>query len=769
MSILLDIQKDKENIQNELRADMRGLADRFREMDEPAGFQMSESFSMGDIPPRINVGEALRSSVGWVYACAAVIADAIAKNGIWLYEVGNGGDITPVESHPSLEVLDRVNDFTTKYDHMWLSQQYLELAGESPWLVDRGQNGDQDPRSILLLRPDLLSIVQASDKKSANPISGYKYKIDGNNSVDIKLSELVFLKYPDTANPFRGKGTLMAAASSVDLDHYAEDWNRKFFYNSARPDSILKTEQKLSDKQKQSLRSDINRLYKGKDKAHAVAILEAGLDWKPMSLSQKDMEYLEQQRFSRDKIFGIFRVHKTILGLTEDVNLANAKVGEYVFAKWTIKPKLERIVAQLNEFYLPMFQDAENLFFSFDDPVPQDADSRIALYGSALDKGWMTRNEVRREENLEDVGEAGDQLLVPNTLTPIDMSGMLGLTQDPAAGKSFNFKPPTSIKLSSKDAKGIISRSGGGYHKALLRMTKMQEAVKQKTEVVKEIDSRIMKIATAMAERVVKREKKISANLKSDETNKKQQFADVYLKAVSKYERLFKISTQLIFESQKEKILRRFPQKAAVNVDDYLLDEEDETQVMVRIYDPLVRNIVLEQGKRAARLAGSGSTFDMATEAVRAYLANRTFKFAGEINEETNRRLSAQLQEGVKLGEGITELRKRVESVFTDMSKSRAERIARSEVIRASNFAANEAYDQSGVVEKLEWLVTDDDRTCPFCAPLDGKTVGLGKSFFDKGDKITAENGSVLDLDYENIDFPPLHPNCRCTIVPVIK
>jgi len=50
---------------------------------------------------------------------------------------------------------------------------------------------------------------------------------------------------------------------------------------------------------------------------------------------------------------------------------------------------------------------------------------------------------------------------------------------------------------------------------------------------------------------------------------------------------------------------------------------------------------------------------------------------------------------------------------------------------------------------------------------MNGKIIGLEKSFFGEGDKLTVE-GRTLDFDYEPIEEPPLHTNCRCTTVPII-
>ena len=68
-----------------------------------------------------------------------------------------------------------------------------------------------------------------------------------------------------------------------------------------------------------------------------------------------------------------------------------------------------------------------------------------------------------------------------------------------------------------------------------------------------------------------------------------------------------------------------------------------------------------------------------------------------------------------------------------------------------------------------EWLVTKDDRTCWACWPMQGKIVDLDKNFFNQGDSVTFGDGDskiTMKLDYEDVGAPPLHPNCRCVLVP---
>jgi hypothetical protein len=102
------------------------------------------------------------------------------------------------------------------------------------------------------------------------------------------------------------------------------------------------------------------------------------------------------------------------------------------------------------------------------------------------------------------------------------------------------------------------------------------------------------------------------------------------------------------------------------------------------------------------------------------------------------------------------------------MKKYRSKLIARTETFKAVNFATDKSYDQSGVVEAKEWFTAMDERVCPYCGPMNGKTIGVGKTWFKQGETVRGDDGSEFVADFESISNPPLHANCRCGLVPVL-
>jgi len=160
--------------------------------------------------------------------------------------------------------------------------------------------------------------------------------------------------------------------------------------------------------------------------------------------------------------------------------------------------------------------------------------------------------------------------------------------------------------------------------------------------------------------------------------------------------------------------------------------------------------------------------FDALNPNVTQFVNDRSFRFSFDVNEYTQRELKSQLNRGFEEGESIPTIKERIKMLFgfgeNKEGNYRAQRIARSEVIRASNYGQEQAYIQSGVVDAKEWVAAFDDRTCPYCSKMDGRIIGLGQNFFNRGDTFQG-----LNLNYEDIKGPPLHPSCRCTLVPIVN
>ncbi len=229
----------------------------------------------------------------------------------------------------------------------------------------------------------------------------------------------------------------------------------------------------------------------------------------------------------------------------------------------------------------------------------------------------------------------------------------------------------------------------------------------------------------------------------------------------------FRAGLRKLFRAQKQAALARLsryerywlPVMTKATVDDLVFDDDEMEYWRVRFseYEQLLLPDVVEQaGDRAVGTVVTGISFDVTNPRVTDYIDSKTFKFSFEVNKTTLSHLRTEFAAGLAEGEGIPQLRKRVEKVFGFADKYRSERIARTEIIGANNFGAFEGYRQSGVVEMKEWLSTQDARVRDSHAAIDGERVGLHEVF---------SNGLMYPGDMSG---PPDEViNCRCTILPV--
>lgn len=352
----------------------------------------------------------LKANRGWVYRNNDAIAQEVSKMEFELYTVGiSGGEIVynEVESHPLLDLLDQPNAETTKTDFIYLLQSHKKLTGDAFWLKIR--NG----RAIVALRslpPDKIILnLQSPTETDPTVIESYHYvdTVDG-QKVDITYdpADIIHFKKPNPDNPFRGLGAVEALADDIDLDNLTIETTKKFFINGAITNFVLSTEAKVTDEQLKRLRAEMRASYAGANNAYKAMILGGGLKPVDISYTNKEMEFLGQLEWYRDKIMYGFGNTKASLGMIDDVNRASHEGSIIEWQRNTIKPDMESIINTLNEYLVPEF--GANLVLGFCDPVPEDRADDIAEVKDLYPIGVMTLNEARESIDLEAVDNGDD-------------------------------------------------------------------------------------------------------------------------------------------------------------------------------------------------------------------------------------------------------------------------------------------------------------------------------------------------------------------------
>jgi hypothetical protein len=96
----------------------------------------------------------------------------------------------------------------------------------------------------------------------------------------------------------------------------------------------------------------------------------------------------------------------------------------------------------------------------------------------------------------------------------------------------------------------------------------------------------------------------------------------------------------------------------------------------------------------------------------------------------------------------------------------RAERIARTEASRGLNSGQVTAWKDMGVT-RMSWAVAP--RSCEFCRAMKKGSHSIDQPFLTVGSTLKGADGGVMSMDYADVRTPPLHPNCRCTLLPIVS
>lgn len=615
----------------------------------------------------------------WVFACVTARSEEVGNIQLKLFQ----GD-KELMDHPVLDLLYAVNPQTTKHMLFEHTQSFKDLYGNCFWFLARANNGKGDIHAIYVLRPDRVRIVV--DKTNPLLVSGYLYRQPDGQSIAFAPNEILHHKNfnPNAPHPFPhlGMGIVEAASYAIDTDNEARKWNLNFFRNGARPEGVLITDgEGASDAADQKrLREEWDEEYGGSDNSHKIAVLSGGLKYQKVADSATDMDFNAGRSFNRDEILALFRVPKSIIGITDDVNRANADASVYIFALRTIKPLMQKIVDTLNEFLLPEY--GTGLHFEFVSPVPEDLAAKSAYYTAGYNV-WLSRNDIRRAEGLLPT-ENGDNMYISNTVTQNDAAPV------PEAQKAI--KAPAEKK--AKRNKTIAEEKVDQFMSNKFEVKAVKSlAPDDKQAAIADWNTRMANTDSfkkSMKSFFAKQEKEVQANLKTSMRGLKP----------------------------REFVLKDLG-------DDVVFDPANALSSGISLVTPYIKQWLLEGGNAGDKLA-QGSGFDAGTKPLESFLTDRAKYFSDSVNGTTKDDLIASIQEGISQTESLDQISQRISDVYGLAKGYRTDMIARTEVAASSNFGAVQAYVQAGVTQH-EWVVVDpqDDD----CIENDGAIVDIGDEF----------------------------------------
>ena len=173
---------------------------------------------------------------------------------------------------------------------------------------------------------------------------------------------------------------------------------------------MLKTDKTLTAQQKIDLSAAWQRKYGGKN-SNSTAVLDLGIDYKPVGSKPQESQLLEARQFQVEEIARIYGVPLHLLFAMDKATHNNIEVMNATYVQHTLTTYIERIEAELNRKLLP---GADNLEIRFDMTALMRADmaGRADYYNRLFQIAAISPNEIRKSEGLP-IYDGGDSYYRP--------------------------------------------------------------------------------------------------------------------------------------------------------------------------------------------------------------------------------------------------------------------------------------------------------------------------------------------------------------------
>lgn len=654
------------------------------------------------------------------FACVSALAFAFPEPPLLIYDdEGDQGQSLP--RHGLRRLLRRPTPFMGEAEIMVTTMVYMAVGGNAYWHKLRGK-GNQ----VVQLRPyHAGQIIPVPGGE--NWIQHYLYDNLGTQGIGstrenlpkIDPADIVHFKWPspDPAQPWMAQPPILSAAAEVDSDVEAVRYVFALLHNDAIPRTVLTVpgDRVLDDAEVRRMKEQWRERYGGANRGD-VAILEGGSKVDRLGMNLQELAFDALVKLPETRIAASLRVPPILAGLNaglERSTFSNYGEARTALAQDTLIPLWRIVASEVTADLLPEFPGDRGVEARFDTSkvaaLQEDTNAKYKRVGDAYQKGVLKLNEARRALGYPDDPE-GERYYQGFSLGQ-QLDKTLTDTQSPKAfvmlgDGTWISLPYGAAQVVTPGAKLLDHPHHDHDHDHGVESKDLGEL----NGVEKQVERAVVKYLRAQ-----------------------------YRKAAEGVRSRGKST----------------PDTPAIKADPLDPDVVDQlgldlgpgvAKLLRRYYVSSVKQGFTD----AADMVSIDLAFDVENRQVQKVLGDLA-KLVTRVTETTRNDIRALIGKQAAEGWSIEQLAEAIIAAGVTTSESRATMIARTETALAYSKGSILGYELSGVVESIEWLATLDKKTCPDCRALNGTTTKLGSTFSD------------------GTESPPRHPNCRCTVLPVLK
>src|SRR5579859_1614340 len=358
-----------------------------------------------------------------VWCAVGLISDSIATSPLCIFEKLPDGSRREADDHPLYPILhDQPNDEMTAYTFWKTLVSHALLWGNLYGEIE--VNGAGQPFAVWPLRPDR-TFPRRELGVGGKPSGKLVYVARSSSGPEVTLRpDQVVHTMGYSYDGLRGLSPVALHRESLGLSMATADYGARFFGNDARPGGVLTTPQKLKPESAKRLKESWEEAHRGGDQSHRVAVLEEGVKFEGVSMSNEDAQFLMTRIFQLSEVARMFHVPLHKLAELSHATFSNIEDQEIEYVKGAVMPWAEAIEQEIFRKLIKPTMPAGQTFYSefnLDGAMRGDPESRGKFYDVMWKDGFINQDEVRKRENLNPMpGGDGTKFYVPVTQQTVE-------------------------------------------------------------------------------------------------------------------------------------------------------------------------------------------------------------------------------------------------------------------------------------------------------------------------------------------------------------
>lgn len=363
--------------------------------------------------------------VATVYRCVKLLSESVANLNVQYMRQKGGIFVEDSESRLAY-LLNVQPDFATNAFDFWVQVVQNVLLDGNAYIVPVYSPVTMDFDRLALCGRGTVSHDTVNDVYNiCDTVNG----IFGQYTED----EVIHIKNLTGYDSKHGISVLTYARLTLDIAAVgdAETYNR--FQNGGNVRGIVSNDTSVrgfgeyQDKELEKTAESIDGRFQNGER---IVSLPGQVEFKQISLSSTDMQFLESRKFTVRDICRFFGVHPSFVFDDTSNNYKSAEMANVAFLSNTLNPLLRKIENELQRKLFSAGQYGKRkVQFDRRGLYACDLESRVKYQADTIAAGIYTVNEWRREENKPAV-DGGDTVLVSANL-----KGIKELTAAPAPAK----------------------------------------------------------------------------------------------------------------------------------------------------------------------------------------------------------------------------------------------------------------------------------------------------------------------------------------------